>query len=374
MKPAEPDLTTEAAYKALAEPEAAAKAARLRYVSDNLPGIRRVKARGGFRYIGPDDKPVRDDRTLARIQSLGIPPAYTDVWICPIPNGHLQATGRDAKGRKQYRYHPRWRAVRDETKYDRMLAFGEALPGLRARVLEDLSRPGLPREKVLATAIRLLETTRIRVGNDEYARQNDSYGLTTLKNDHVEVEGTKIHFRFRGKSGKVHQIDVRDSRTARVLHKCQELPGQDLFEYVDTEDGAIRRITSEDVNEYLRETTGETFTAKDFRTWAGTIEAARILVACNPCESEGERRSTVSRSVKEVAALLGNTAAVCRKCYIHPAVLDAFIEGTLRDALIPGDSPASSEKQARSVNSELTPEETALIHFLRTCSGMGKTK
>jgi DNA topoisomerase-1 len=366
MKPAVSDLATEAAYIALADPEAAAKAARLRYVSDMLPGIRRVKGRGGFRYIGPDDKPVRDDKTLSRIQSLGIPPAYTEVWICPIPNGHIQATGRDAKGRKQYRYHPRWRAVRDETKYDRMLAFSEALPGLRARVLEDLSRPGLPREKVLATAIRLLETTRIRVGNDEYARQNDSYGLTTLKNDHVDVKGTTIHFHFRGKSGKNHEIDIRDSRAARVLRKCQELPGQDLFEYVDTEDGAVRRITSEDVNEYLRATTGETFTAKDFRTWAGTIEAARVLLACDPCESDTERRSTVSQAVKEVAALLGNTPAVCRKCYIHPAVLDAFLDGTLHGALPLHDAPDSDSKTVTPVDAvALSSEEAALVKFLK---------
>jgi DNA topoisomerase I len=367
MKRTAPLPVTDPAYVALADPEAAAKAARLRYVSDTLPGIRRMKTRNGFRYIGPDDKPVRDEKTLERIRSLGIPPAYTDVWICPIPNGHLQATGRDAKGRKQYRYHPRWCAVRDETKYDRMLAFSEALPGLRARVLEDLSRPGLPREKVLATAVRLLETTRIRVGNEEYARQNDSYGLTTLKNDHVAVQGTTVHFRFRGKSGKEHEIDVRDARVARILRRCQELPGQDLFEYVSPEDGAVRRITSEDVNEYLRETTGESFTAKDFRTWAGTMEAARALLACEPCDSGTAGKRAVSDVVKSVASLLGNTPAVCRKCYIHPAVLDAFLDGTLHGALtLPEMPPAATDNAATPVEeAALSAEEAALVRFLR---------
>lgn len=350
-------------------PQEAARAARLRYVSDQQPGIQRERNPDGtFRYIGVDGEAITDSRTLARIQSLCIPPAYTDVWICPVPNGHLQATGRDARGRKQYRYHPRWRSVRDETKYDRMLAFGEALPRLRARVEQDLSLPGLSRQKVLATVIRLLEETRIRVGNEEYARQNHSFGLTTLRNQHVAVEGSRLHFHFRGKSGKEHAIDIRDARVARVIRRLRDLEGQELFQYVDSGTGERHPISSGDVNAYLQQATGEEFTAKDFRTWAGTILCAEELAAFSrPTGDESAAggssatavKAAIVAAVRRVAERLGNTPAICRKCYIHPAVLDAFQQGILAAALasdIPEDGCSSS----------LEPTEAALLAFLRT--------
>ena len=250
-----------------ADPVEAARAAGLRYVSDTNPGITRKRAGKGFTYTGPDGEKVRDKETLARIKALAIPPAWTEVWISPDEHGHIQATGRDAKGRKQYRYHARWREVRDETKFNRMVAFGKALPGIRKRVEKHLSLPGLPREKVLATVVRLLETTLIRVGNEEYARENKSFGLTTMRKQHVQVNGTELRFRFRGKSGRTHNVSVVDSRLAAVVKRCQDLPGQDLFEYVD-DGGEMQDVDSADVNEYLREISGEDFTAKDFRTWA----------------------------------------------------------------------------------------------------------
>jgi DNA topoisomerase-1 len=311
----------------VAEPPAA-RAARLRYVNDQIPGIRRERAGQDFRFIGVDGRPIRDREELRRIRSLVIPPAWTDVWICPWPHGHLQATGRDAGGRKQYRYHPRWREVRDETKYDRMLAFAAALPRIRARVEQDLARPGMPREKVLATVVRLLETTLIRVGNDEYARQNHSYGLTTLHNRHVEVAGPTLRFHFRGKSGKRHAIDIRDRRLAAIVKRCRALPGHKLFEYLD-EEGNPRTVHSGDVNDYLREVAGEEFTAKDFRTWAGTVLAALALHECETCSTEAEAKKNIVRAVETVAARLGNTPAVCRKCYVHPEVFAAYLDGAL---------------------------------------------
>ena len=259
-----------------ADPVESAIEAGLRYVTDEKPGIRRLRSGKGFRYVRPDGTAVRDEQTLRRIASLVIPPAWTDVWITTDPRGHLQATGRDAKGRKQYRYHPRWRAVRDENKYERMLAFGAAMPTIRARVDADLARPGLPREKVLATVVRLLEATLIRVGNEEYARENRSYGLTTLRNRHVDVHGSELRFEFRGKSGKDHQVSVRDRRLANVIRRLQELPGQEVFQYLDA-DGARHTIDSDDVNAYLREISGLELSAKDFRTWAGTILCAVAL-------------------------------------------------------------------------------------------------
>jgi len=343
------------------DPAAVAKAARLRYVFDRMPGIRREKARAGFRYVGPDGQPVADEKTLERIRKLAIPPAYTDVWISPFPNGHLQATGRDARGRKQYRYHERWRAVRDETKYDRMLAFGDALPRIRERIAHDLALPGLPREKVLATIVRLLEATRIRIGNEEYARQNGSYGLTTLRNDHVDVRGSTVRFKFRGKSGKEHEIDIRDPRVARVIQKCQDLPGQDLFEYIDPDDATIHHVTSDDVNDYLHEIAGEEFTAKDFRTWAGTLLCALSLAEMELAESETQRRQNVVDAVKRVAERLGNTPAVCRKCYVHPALLDSYLDGSLPEVLA---LPAGVAPEAGS-EMELSQEETAVLKFLR---------
>jgi DNA topoisomerase I len=342
-----------------AESVAAAEAARLRYVSDLDPGIRRVRAGRGFRYVGPDGKPVRDPETLRRIRALVLPPAWRDVWICKRPDGHLQATGRDARGRKQYRYHPRWRAVRDEAKYDRVIAFGQALPGLRARVDADLALPGLPRRKVLAAVVRLLEVTLIRVGNEEYARSNHSYGLTTLRDHHADFHGAKVRFHFRGKSGVRHSVTVNDRRLAAVVRRCQEVPGQDLFQYV-AEDGAHHGVGSGDVNDYLRELTGQPFTAKDFRTWAGTVLAARALQAFAAFDSKAQARRNIVQAITEVARRLGNTRTVCQKCYVHPAVLDAYLDGSLLRTL-----EARVERELRQSLSDLPPEEAAVLAFLQ---------
>ncbi|MBB5056654.1 DNA topoisomerase-1 [Granulicella aggregans] len=309
------------------DPVESAKVAGLRYVSDARPGIARLGSAKRFRYVGKDG-PVKDAETLGRIKSLVIPPAWTEVWICPSANGHLQATGRDARGRKQSRYHPRWREVRDENKYERMAAFGKALPGIRMRVEHDLAKQGLPREKVLATIVRLMEMTLIRVGNEEYARENKSYGLTTMRNKHVDVTGTAVKFTFQGKSGVKHSVDLKDRRLARIVGQCQELPGYELFQYVDGE-GETHSVDSGDVNEYLREISGEHFTAKDFRTWAGTVLACEMLREFESFESETEAKRNVVQAIKQVAAKLGNTPAVCRKCYVHPLVLDTYMSGAL---------------------------------------------
>jgi DNA topoisomerase I len=309
-----------------------AKAAGLRYVTDAKPGIQRRAFRGGFRYVGPDGKPIHDEATLTRIKSLVIPPAWTRVWICPSANGHLQATGRDARARKQSRYHPRWREIRDETKYERMLEFGDALPKIRKHVEHDLTLPALPREKVLATIIRLMETTCIRVGNTEYARENHSYGLTTMRTRHAFVRGATITFDFTGKSGIHHTIDVQNRRLAKIVQKCLDLPGYELFQYVD-EVGARHSVASTDVNDYLHEITGEHFTAKDFRTWAGTMLAAMLLREYEPFESETQAKKNVVDAIKKVAERLGNTPTVCRKCYIHPAVLEKYFSGTMLKAM-----------------------------------------
>jgi DNA topoisomerase-1 len=301
----------------------AAKAAGLRYTTDAMPGIRRVKRRSGFGYLAADGTPIKDAGELARIRSLAIPPAYTDVWISPLPNGHIQATGRDARGRKQYRYHKRWRAVRDETKFDRMVAFAKALPTIRAAVTRDLGLPGLPREKVLATVVSLLEATAIRVGNEEYARDNDSFGLTTLQEEHAKVRGDTIRFHFRGKSGKQHDISVQDKRLARVVRKSQDLPGQHLFEYLE-DDGTPRPVRSEDVNAYLREVTDAEFTAKDFRTWEATMRCALELAAVR-ADGATEAKQHVVEAIRRVSEKLGNTPAVCKKSYIHPGVIETFL-------------------------------------------------
>lgn len=340
------------------DPVAAAHAAGLRYVNDaRLPGIRRRRAGASFAYRGPDGRAIRDAETLARIKRLAIPPAWTDVWICPTANGHVQATGRDARGRKQYRYHARWREVRDETKYGRMVAFGIALAKIRAKTEEHLALPGLPREKVLATVVRLLETTNIRVGNEEYARRNRSFGLTTLRERHVDVTGERIHFHFRGKSGKQRTVDVRDRRLAAVVRRCQSLPGQELFQYVDA-DGSLCTIESGDVNAYLREISGDDFTAKDFRTWAGTVLAAtalrRVPLASTKTATKTEAKRHVVEAIAATAERLGNTPAVCRKCYVHPAVLDAFVEGTL----------ARVRAGARARNRGLTRDEAIVLALL----------
>jgi DNA topoisomerase I len=299
----------------------------LSYVSDQDPGIRRKKARSGFNYVGPDGKPVTDEKTLDRIRALVIPPAWTDVWISPKPSGHIQATGRDQRGRKQYRYHARWSAERGAGKYDRLIAFGRALPRLRSKVDEDLARRGLPREKVLAAVIRVMEATLIRVGNEEYARTNKSFGLTTLRDRHVKIGATKAAFEFRGKSGKVHTTGFNDRRLARVVKACQDLPGQRLFQYLDDE-GQRRAVESADVNAYIREAMGEDFSAKDFRTWAGTVAAARALTMPDCADLSAAKRN-LNTCVKAVAGLLGNTAAVARSAYIHPAILNAYAEGRL---------------------------------------------
>jgi DNA topoisomerase-1 len=313
------------------DPQQQARAAGLNYTTDHSPGIRRVGSEKRPRYVGPNGKPVREAATLARIKSLVIPPAWTDVWICTDPQGHLQATGRDARGRKQYRYHPKWRTVRDETKFDRMLAFGYALPHIRERVERDLAIPGLPRPKVLATVVQLMEKTLIRVGNEEYARANRSHGLTTLRDHHVRLNGGSLKFRFRGKSGVEHEITVSDRRLAAIVRRCRDLPGQELFQYVDDE-GVTRYVRSNDVNDYLKEITGEPFTSKDFRTWAATVLAAEALRACGPCRTKKELQSHVVNAIDDVAGRLGNTRSVCRKCYVHPAVLAAFESGQLARA------------------------------------------
>jgi len=343
---------------------AVAKAAGLRYVSDARPGITRVIGRGGFAYIGLDGEPVRDEDDLARIKSLAIPPAWTDVWIAPQANGHLQATGRDARGRKQYRYHPKWREIRDQAKYDRMLDFAGALPAIRRRVEEDLARPGLQREKVLATVVRLLEVTLIRVGNEEYARQNKSFGLTTLRNRHVSVSGSTLRFKFNGKHGKQHQVGIRNRRLARIIKRCQELPGQELFRYLD-EDGQPQSIGSGDVNEYLRGITGSDFTAKDFRTWAGTVLAALALREFGAPASPTQAKHQVNRAIEFVAARLGNTPGISRKCYVHPAVIESYQEGELSAALQSLARADLRDAVADETSTDLTPEESAVVALLR---------
>lgn len=337
----------------------AAREAGLRYVSDRKPGVRRKRRRGGFDYFGADGHKVRDGETLARIRSLAIPPAWNDVWICPLENGHLQVTGRDARGRKQYRYHPRWRKARDEDKYSRMVDFARALPRIRRRVRRDLALPGMPRDKVLATIVRLLETTLIRVGNEEYARQNNSFGLTTMHNGHAKVRGATVRFDFRGKSGVEHEIDVRDPRLAKIVRKCQDLPGQELFAYVG-DDGEVHDIGSSDVNDYLREISGHDFTAKDFRTWAGTALAARALQEFEEFDSQAAAKRNVTQAIERVAERLGNTKTVCRKCYVHPAVIDAYLDRTLLKSF-----KAKTERVLRQSISRLSGEEAAVLALLQ---------
>jgi DNA topoisomerase I len=344
--------------EAVTDPAESAKVAGLRYVSDAEPGILRKTRGKGFRYIGIDEAAVRDAEVLARIKSLVIPPAWKDVWICASPRGHLQATGRDAKGRKQSKYHPRWREVRDETKYERMLTFGAALPTIRERVERDLAMSGLPRLKVLATIVRLMETTLIRVGNEEYARQNQSYGLTTMRNRHVMIEGSTVTFKFRGKSGKRHAINLTDRRLAKIVQRCQDIPGYELFQYVDS-DGARHSIDSADVNEYLREISEQDFTAKDFRTWAGTVLACMTLRDYEPFDSIAGAKKNVVSAIRSVAERLGNTPSVCRKCYVHPAVLECYLGGTMTTSL----EECLKQKVADSSHA-LRPEELALIHLL----------
>ncbi len=342
----------------IAAPIAQAMEAGLRYVSDTTPGIRRKRAGKHFSYIGLDGKPIQDQKELERFRSLGIPPAWTNVWICPNPQGHLQATGRDAKERKQYRYHPTWRKIRDETKYDKMLAFGKALPTMRKRVAHDLALRGLPREKVLATIVRLLDTTSIRVGNEEYARENNSFGLTTLHDEHVDVEGSQLHFHFRGKSGKEHAIDVRDRQLAKIVKATRDLPGQELFQYID-EKKELHAVSSEDVNAYIKQIAEHDFTAKDFRTWAGTVTAACALQDLGPFETKTQAKKNVVQAIAAAAQHLGNTPAVCRKSYVHPEVIDAYLNGTLSAAI----EQRSNDAILQALDG-LRPEEIALMAFL----------
>ncbi len=342
----------------ISDPVASAKAAGLRYVTDQKPGIHRLKHGKAFRYVDADNKSVKETETLARIKSLVIPPAWQDVWICDDPNGHLQATGRDARGRKQSRYHPHWRQVRDETKYERMILFGDALPIIRRQVDHDLTRLGLPREKVLATIVRLMETTSIRVGNVEYARENGSYGLTTMRNRHVAVHGTTVTFDFKGKSGVHHTVDVQNKRLARIVQQCHDLPGYELFQFVD-HDGNRHSIHAEDVNDYLNQITGQHFTAKDFRTWAGTVLTAMLLRECEPYETQTQAKKNVIQAIKTVAARLGNTPSVCRKCYIHPAVLEHYFSGAMLEAI----ETEVAEQVDRQLQ-DLRDEELQLLRLL----------
>ncbi len=336
--------------------EAAAEAG-LRYVSDEKPGITRRPSKTGFAYRMPNGAPVRDEATLERIRSLAVPPAYKDVWICPHANGHIQATGRDDKGRKQYRYHPRWREVRDAAKFDHMMEFAGALPGIRARVAADMRKQGLPREKVLATIVHLLETTLIRVGNDDYVKQNGSFGLTTLRNRHVKVEGDELRFSFKGKSGKSWRLGLQDRRVARIVRQSQELPGQELFQYMDA-DGQPRDVTSDDVNEYLREIAGADVTAKDFRTWAGTVLAALALQECERFTNQAGAKRNIRAAIESVSARLGNTPTICRKCYVHPEILDCY----LNEALV---LEIEAEAKAESDSGTLRPDEAAVLALLR---------
>jgi len=332
----------------LAEGILAARLGGLRYITDENIGYSRQPVRDGFRYLDTDGREITDPETLARIKSLAIPPAWTDVWICPKENGHLQATGRDARGRKQYRYHKQWRQVRDEAKYERMVGFGMKLPAIRQKLDEDIARPGLSRTKVIATIVRLLDVTHIRIGNEEYAQANKSFGLTTLRNRHVTIEGTAIEFRFRGKSGIVHSVKIKEPRLARIVRRMRELPGQELFQYVDGE-GERHSIGSADVNDYLQEITGEHYTAKDFRTWGGTVQAAMVLKEIGPASSATEAKRNIKQAVDAAAARLGNTAAICRKCYVHPTIFDAYEQGLLHslqlDRSLAREHPQLSEDE-----------------------------
>jgi DNA topoisomerase-1 len=342
-------------------PEVAARSVGLVYVNDAQPGITRITRGATVTYRDPEGRTVRDQKTLDRIAGLVIPPAWTEVWICQSPRGHLQATGRDERGRKQYRYHDRWRETRDDAKYERLVPFAEALPVLREQVAKDMAKPGLPREKVVATVVRLLETTLIRVGNEEYARTNKSFGLTTMRDRHVEIDGSEIRFHFRGKSGQEHEVGLKDRRLASIVKRCRELPGQDLFQYVNG-DGTQHTVGSADVNDYLRAVTGADYTAKDFRTWAGTVLGAIELHGSEAAETEAQRNLQVVRAVDTVAKHLGNTRAVCRKCYIHPAVIESYLDGSLNRLL------RIRATNADDSGTSLSPEEGAVLAFLRRLS------
>lgn len=345
----------------LKDSEAAAKAAQLRYTSDDEPGIRRRAFGKGFVYLRPDGKRVSDAKTLERIRSLAIPPAWTEVWICASESGHIQATGKDARGRKQYRYHAKWREVRDAAKFEHILLFGEALPRLRAQLQLDLDQRGLTKTKVVAAIVELMQRTCVRVGNDCYANENQSYGLTTLQDRHASIRGAEIRLRFKGKGGKALDVQIEDPRLARIVKRCRDIPGQRLFQY-EQDDGSYGAVTSGDVNEYLKHATGQPFSAKDFRTWAATVGAALVLNAAEPCRSATHGKRTVTRCIQLVAAQLGNTVAICRKCYVHPIVLDTYTSGSLHQAMKEAMASARAAQY-------MSREEVAVLGFLRHAIG-----
>jgi DNA topoisomerase-1 len=341
----------------------AAESAGLSYASKDEPGIIRRRAGKGFSYRGPDGKVINDKAALARIRALAIPPAWENVWVCADPNGHIQAVGYDARGRKQYRYHAKFREIREDVKYEHMIAFADALPSLRQKVKKDMSAPGMGRRKILATVVNLLETTMIHVGNGSYAKENKSYGLTTLLNRHVKVDGSELKFQFKGKSGKEWRLSVRDRRIAKIVRNCQELPGQHLFQYID-EDGKRQAVTSADVNDYLKEVSGANITAKDFRTWTGTVLAAMALSEFEKADTKARAKKNVTRAVERVASTLGNTPTICRKCYIHPGVVDAYLDGNL---LL--EVQKDIDKQLSQDMEALRAEEAAVLSFLRARIG-----
>ena len=358
--PAPDDLAEISSDEIKPDPEQSARDAGLRYVSDAAPGFTRRKSGRGFSYRDTNNHTIRDAKILARIKALAFPPAYREVWICPHANGHIQATGLDERGRKQYRYHTKWRAVRDESKYTRTMAFGRALPLIRERTASDLRKHGLPREKVIAAIVQLLEKTAIRIGNEAYVKTNKSFGLTTLRNRHVEVSGTTVHFDFKGKSSKEHHIDLKDAKLAKIVAQLQELPGQELFQYLD-ENEQRQSISSSDVNDYLHEITGQPFSAKDFRTWTGTILAALALREFEKFDSETQAKKNIVAAIESVAERLGNTPAVCRQCYVHPAILDSYLDGSMLDSL-----QQNAEREWQDALAKLSPEEAAVMALLQS--------
>ncbi len=353
------------------DPDDTVHLAGLRYVTDAMPGIARRRAGRGFRYRAPDGSPVTGAAALARIKALVIPPAWQDVWICPSPRGHIQATGRDERGRKQYLYHQDWREVRDATKYARLAAFGACLPRIRHQVADDLAQSGLPHDKVMAVIMTLLDRTRIRIGNEAYTRENKSYGLTTMRQSQVEIDGTRIQFEFQGKSGKHHLVELHDRRLARILKRCEELPGYELFQYLD-EQGERHAVDAADVNAYLFQICGEHFTAKDFRTWGGTVAVATALRAIGPAESETQAAKNITEAIKEAACELGNTPTVCRKAYVHPAILDAYKAGKLPTDDV--ESATHAVRHANSPESHGLDEDERIVLSILTGNGTAQPK
>lgn len=339
--------------------KAAAKDAGLRYVSDDIPGITRKKSGKIFTYINENGKAIKNKKIIERLNALAIPPAYTDVWICPFENGHIQATGRDARGRKQYRYHEKWNATRDSSKYDKMISFGFALPKIRRTAKKHLNLKGLPKEKVLATIVQLLDKTHIRVGNESYAQENKSFGLTTMRVKHVAIHGANVEFVFTGKSGVKHDVELNDKRLAKIIKQCHDLPGYKLFQYID-DSGEQRSIHSEDVNTYLKEISGDDFTAKDFRTWHGSVCACTELGKLQPCTSKAEAKREINAIIEQVAKNLGNTKAVSRKAYVHPQIIESYSDGLLLSVLDKVNKKPAKKLQA------LKSEEIQLMHFLQS--------